>query len=197
MRKGPREAGDEALWLLSFTCILPRGSLFGTSLAEPMAGNSRKAILAAAGANFGIAVAKFVGFSVTGASSMLAEGVHSVADTGNQVLLLWGGAAAKREASALHPFGYGRERYFWSFVVALVLFLIGSLFALYEGVHKLQAPEPLESPMWAVGILSGGILLEGFSFWTAIKESRKAKGSATWWQFIRKKSNARAAGGPS
>lgn len=117
---------------------------------------------------------------------MLAEGVHSVADTGNQILLLWGGAAAKREANALHPFGYGRERYFWSFVVALVLFLIGSLFAIYEGVHKLQAPEPLESPIWAVGILSGGILLEGFSFWTAIKESRKAKGDATWWQFIRK-----------
>lgn len=154
-----------------------------------MAGNSRKAILAAAGANFGIAVAKFVGYSVTGASSMLAEGVHSVADTGNQVLLLWGGAAAKRSPSPLHPFGYGRERYFWSFVVALVLFLMGSVFAIYEGVHKLQAPEALESPLWAVGILTGGILLEGFSFWTAIKESRKTKGKTSWWQFIRKSRN--------
>lgn len=151
-----------------------------------MAGNSRKAILAAAGANFGISIAKFVGFAVTGASSMLAEGVHSVADTANQVLLLWGSARAEREADTLHPFGYGRERYFWSFVVAMVLFTLGSLFAIYEGVHKLQHPEPVKSPMWAVGILLVGIVLEGLSFRTAIVESRKIKGNASWWDFIRK-----------
>lgn len=165
---------------------LLRSAILRYTISELMAGNSRKAILAAAGANFGIAVAKFVGYSVTGASSMLAEGVHSVADTGNQLLLLWGGAAARRKPTALHPFGFGRERYFWSFVVALVLFLMGSLFAIYEGWHKMHAPEPLQSPLWAVGILTGGILLEGASFWTAIKESKKAKGRAGWWQFIRK-----------
>lgn len=117
---------------------------------------------------------------------MLAEGVHSVADTGNQVLLLWGSARAKREADDLHPFGYGRERYFWSFVVALVLFMLGAVFASYEGIHKIQHPEPLSSPMWAVGILVLGIVLEGFSFRTAIVESKKIKGDASWWDFIRK-----------
>ncbi|MER2222006.1 MAG: cation transporter, partial [Rhodococcus sp. (in: high G+C Gram-positive bacteria)] len=98
----------------------------------------KKAILAALGANAGIAVAKFAGFLITGSSSMLAESVHSVADTSNQGLLLLGQKKAEREADQLHPFGYGRSRYFYSFVVALVLFTLGSLFAIYEGIHKIQ-----------------------------------------------------------
>lgn len=144
-----------------------------------------KAILAALFANAGIATAKFVGFAITGSSSMLAEGVHSVADTSNQGLLLLGKKTSEREASRTHPFGYGRDRYFYSFVVALLLFSIGSLFALYEGFHKLSEPEALTSPLVAVGILVVAIGLETYSFYTAIAESRKVKGSATWWQFIR------------
>jgi cation diffusion facilitator family transporter len=136
-------------------------------------------------ANAGIAIAKFVGYLITGSSSMLAEAVHSVADTSNQALLLLGGRQAKRAATQDHPFGYGRDRYFYSFVVALLLFTLGSVFALYEGIHKLEAPEPLTSPLVAVVILVVAIGLEGFSFRTAIHESRPLKGSGTWWQFIR------------
>ena len=150
-----------------------------------MAGANRRAILAALGANFGLAVAKFVGWTMTGASSMLAESVHSMADSTNQALLLWGGSAAARKPTPAHPFGHGRERYFWSFVVSLVIFSLGGLFALYEGIHKLQHPEPLQSPLIAVGILLVGILLEGGSLWTAIIEARKAKGTASWWRYIR------------
>jgi cation diffusion facilitator family transporter len=146
---------------------------------------SRRAILAALAANSGIAVAKFIGFLVTGAASMQAEAVHSLADTGNQALLLWGGASSKREASAEHPFGYGRERYFWSFVVALVLFSLGSLFAIHEGVEKLRHPHEIEGPAWAVGILLVGIVLEGFSFRTAIKEAEGPRRGRSWWSFIR------------
>src|SRR4051812_24764645 len=105
-----------------------------------------RAVIAAMLANLAIAVAKFVGFALTASSAMLAEAVHSVADTGNQLLLLLGGHRAKKQATAEHPFGYGRERYFWSFVVALVLFTLGSLFAIYEGIHKLQHREPIEDP---------------------------------------------------
>jgi cation diffusion facilitator family transporter len=130
-------------------------------------------------------VAKFVGYLVTGSSSMLAESVHSVADTSNQGLLLLGGNRAKRAATSEHPFGYGRDRYFYSFVVALLLFSLGSVFALYEGIHKLESEEPLTSPLVAVIILLVAIGLESFSFRTAIVESRPLKGSSTWWQFIR------------
>jgi cation diffusion facilitator family transporter len=149
------------------------------------ASGGTKAILAALGANAGIAVAKFVGFLVTGSSSMLAESVHSLADTSNQGLLLLGQKQARRRATREHPFGFGRERYFWSFVVALMLFTLGSVFALYEGIHKIEHPEPLTSPIVAVVILVVAIGLETYSFTTAIKESRKIKGDATWWQFIR------------
>ncbi|GAB3566969.1 cation diffusion facilitator family transporter [Amycolatopsis endophytica] len=149
------------------------------------ASGGTKAILAALGANAGIAVAKFVGFLVTGSSSMLAESVHSLADTSNQGLLLLGQKQARRRATREHPFGFGRERYFWSFVVALMLFTLGSVFALYEGIHKIEHPEPLTSPLVAVVILVVAIGLESYSFVTAIKESRKIKGDATWWQFIR------------
>lgn len=149
------------------------------------AGGGTRAIIAALVANAGIAVAKFVGFLITGSSSMLAESVHSVADTSNQGLLLLGQKAARREANLLHPFGYGRNRYFYSFVVALLLFTLGSVFALYEGIHKIQHPEPLSSPLVAVGILVVAIGLETFSFHTAIVESRKIKGDVSWWGFIR------------
>jgi cation diffusion facilitator family transporter len=149
------------------------------------AGGGTRAIIAALVANAGIAVAKFVGYLITGSSSMLAESVHSLADTSNQGLLLLGGNRAKREANSAHPFGYGRDRYFYSFVVALLLFSLGSVFALYEGIHKLEEHEPLTSPLVAVGILVVAIALESYSFRTAIVESRPLKGSGTWWQFIR------------
>lgn len=145
----------------------------------------KKAILAALGANAGIAVAKFIGYAITGSSSMLAEAVHSVADTSNQGLLLLGFKRAEREADDLHQFGYGRNRYFYSFVVALVLFTLGSMFAIYEGIHKIQHPEELSSAMVAVVILLVAIALETFSFYTAVKESRLVKGDKGWWSFIR------------
>jgi cation diffusion facilitator family transporter len=144
-----------------------------------------RAIVAALIANAGIAIAKFIGYLITGSSSMLAEAVHSVADTSNQGLLLLGGRTARRAATPEHPFGYGRDRYFYSFVVALLLFSLGCVFALYEGIHKLEHPEPLVSPFVAVGILVVAIGLETFSFRTAIHESRPLKGDSTWWQFIR------------
>lgn len=151
-------------------------------------GGSR-AIAAALAANAGIALAKFVGFAITGSSSMLAEGVHSVADTANQGLLLFGRRQASRAATPEHPFGYGRDRFFYSFVVALLLFTLGSAFAIYEGVHKLAAPEELESPIVAIVILLVAVVLEGFSWRTAIHESRELKGGATWWGFIRQSVN--------
>ncbi|HZG91065.1 MAG TPA: cation diffusion facilitator family transporter [Pseudonocardia sp.] len=149
------------------------------------ASGGTRAIIAALVANAGIAVAKFVGYLITGSSSMLAEAVHSVADTSNQGLLLLGGVRAKRAATSEHPFGYGRDRYFYSFVVALLLFSLGSVFALYEGIHKLESHEPLTSPLVAVVILVVAIGLETYSFRTAIVESRPLKGNGTWWQFIR------------
>jgi len=145
---------------------------------------NRKAVLAALAANLGIAVAKFVGFGFTRAASMLAEGVHSVADCGNQALLLWGGTAARRAPTAEHPFGFGRERFFWSFVVAMVLFTMGSGFALYEGIHKLHEPEPLSAPSWAVGILAACVVMEGLSFRTAVVEARRHKGTESWWAYV-------------
>ncbi|EID15488.1 putative cation transporter [Mycobacterium xenopi RIVM700367] len=151
--------------------------------------NSIRAILAALAANAGIAAAKFVGFLVTGSSSMLAESVHSVADTSNQALLLLGQRAARKRADALHPFGYGRSRYFWSFVVALVLFTLGSVFALYDGYHKITHPAELSSPAVALVILAVAIGLEAFSFRTAMVESRPLKGNSSWWRFIRTSRN--------
>ncbi|QUH04852.1 cation diffusion facilitator family transporter [Saccharopolyspora erythraea] len=149
------------------------------------AGGGTKAIIAALVANAGIALAKFGGFLVTGSSSMLAESVHSVADTSNQGLLLLGKKTSQRKPTDEHPFGYGRDRYFYSFVVALMLFSLGSVFALYEGYHKIEHPEPLSTPWVAVIILVIAIALESFSFHTAIKESRAIKGGLGWWQFIR------------
>ncbi|MGB5547068.1 MAG: cation diffusion facilitator family transporter [Polyangiales bacterium] len=151
-----------------------------------MASGSTKAILAALFANLGIAIAKFVGYAFTSSSSMLAEAIHSVADTSNQALLLLGSRRAARDATPEHPFGFGRERYFWSFIVALVLFTLGGLFAIYEGVHKLgETSHEVSNVGWAIGILVLGIFLESYSFLTAVKESRPLKGKASWWEFIR------------
>ncbi len=145
-----------------------------------------KAIVAALVANAGIAIAKFVGFLITGSSSMLAESVHSVADTSNQGLLLYGGNRSRREATPQHPFGFGRERYFWSFIVALVLFTLGSAFAIFEGIEKIRHPHVIDSLGVAVGILLLGIVLEGYSLGTAVKIGNEMKGDAGWWTFIRR-----------
>jgi cation diffusion facilitator family transporter len=150
---------------------------------------SRKAIIAALVANSGIAVAKFVGFLLTGSASLLAEAVHSVADTSNQGLLLFGGSRARRKATPEHPFGYGRERYFWAFVVALVLFSMGGLFAIYEGVEKLRHPHAPESFGIAVAILLVAIALETFSLGTAVREANRVRGKQSWWSFIHRSKN--------
>ncbi|MFB8008925.1 cation diffusion facilitator family transporter [Nocardia sp. NPDC056000] len=153
------------------------------------AGGGKKAILAALSANAGIAVAKFIGAAITGSASMLAEAVHSVADTSNQGLLLLGQRRAEQQADQLHPFGYGRNRYFYSFIVALVIFALGSVYAIYEGIHKIQHPEELTSPFVAIGILGIAIALESYSFITAMRESKPLKGDASWWRFIRNSRN--------
>jgi cation diffusion facilitator family transporter len=147
---------------------------------------SRRAIAAAFLANLGIAVAKFVGFLITGASSMLAESIHSLADTANQGLLFLGGARAARPATPENPFGYGRERYFWSFIVALVLFLVGGLFAIYEGVQKLRDPHEITSPAVALGILGVALVLESFSLRTAVRAARPERRGLSWWGYIRR-----------
>jgi cation diffusion facilitator family transporter len=147
---------------------------------------SKKAIIAAFFANLGIAIAKFVGFIITGSAGMLAEAVHSGADTGNQGLLMLGGRRARRKATTKHPFGYGRERYFWAFAVALVLFSMGGLFALYEGIEKFRHPHEVESIWVGVVILVIAIALESWSLRTAVKESAHVKGEGVgWWRFIR------------
>ena len=151
-----------------------------------MQDGSRKAIIAAFFANLGIAIAKFVGFLITASASLLAEAAHSLADTGNQALLLLGGSRAKRRPSASRQFGHGRERYFWAFVVALVLFSMGGLFALYEGIKKLIHPHETESFGVAVAILVVAICLETVSLMTAVREAHHVKpASMSWWRFIR------------
>ncbi|HEY5843541.1 MAG TPA: cation diffusion facilitator family transporter [Mycobacterium sp.] len=152
-------------------------------------GGSTRAILAALAANAGIAVAKFAGYLITHSSSMLAEAVHSVADTSNQALLLFGQRQSDKEADTLHPFGYGRSRFFYSFVVALVLFSLGSIFALFEGYEKIVHPHELNSPAVAIVILLVAVGLESYSFRTAMVESRPLKGNASWWRFIRNSRN--------
>lgn len=150
------------------------------------ASGGTKAIVAALAANLAIAVAKFVAFLFSGSSSMLAESVHSVADSGNQGLLLLGGKKSLREATPQHPFGYGRERYIYAFLVSIVLFSVGGMFAVYEGYEKILHPHPLEAWYWPVGVLVFAIIAEGFSFRTAIKESNESRGQLTWTQFVRR-----------
>lgn len=144
------------------------------------------AIIAALLANTGIAVTKFVAFLVSGSSAMLAESVHSVADAGNQLLLLVGGRRARKEADTEHPFGYGRARYIYAFIVAIILFSIGGVFSLSEGVSKLQNPHPLENAWLPVVVLLIAIVLESFSLRTAVRESNHVRGTQGWIQFIRR-----------
>lgn len=150
------------------------------------ASGGTKAIVAALAANLAIAVAKFVAFLFSGSSSMLAESVHSLADSGNQGLLLLGGKKAQREATPQHPFGYGRERYIYAFLVSIVLFSVGGMFAIYEGYEKIKHPHPIEAWYWPVGVLVFAIIAESFSFRTAIKESNLIRGGLTWTQFVRR-----------
>jgi len=145
-----------------------------------------KAVIAALTSNLVIAVSKFVAFAFTGSSSMLAEGVHSVADSGNQVLLLIGGRRAERHADPEHPFGYGQERYVYGFLVAVVLFAVGGVFAVYEGIGKIRHPHPLESWYWAVGVLLFAVVMEGSSFRTAMRETNRLRGRQGWFEYIRR-----------
>ncbi len=154
-------------------------------------GHGTKAVVAALLANLGIAAAKFGGFLLTRSGSMLAESVHSAADSGNQALLLLGGKRAQRRPTPEHPFGYGRERYFWAFVVAIILFSVGGMFATYEGIEKLRHPHEIESVGVAIAILVIAIVLEGFSLRTAVVEANKVRDPQTgWWTFIRRSKNA-------
>ncbi|MGW7051701.1 cation diffusion facilitator family transporter [Streptomyces sp. NPDC054887] len=150
------------------------------------ASGGTKAIVAALAANLAIAVAKFVAFLFSGSSSMLAESVHSLADSGNQGLLLLGGKKAKREATPQHPFGYGRERYIYAFLVSIVLFSVGGMFAIYEGYEKIHDPHEIEAWYWPVGVLVFAIIAETFSFRTAIVESNQTRGNLSWKDFIRR-----------
>jgi cation diffusion facilitator family transporter len=150
------------------------------------ASGGSKAIIAAFLANTGIALTKFIAFLFSGSSSMLAESVHSVADAGNQLLLLLGGRQAKRAADKEHPFGYGRERYVYAFVVSIILFSIGGVFSIYEGIHKLQDPHPLDVPWLPLLVLTIAIVLESFSLRTAVRESNLVRGKQSWVQFVRR-----------
>ena len=144
--------------------------------AKPDKGHGTVAVIAALLANLGIALAKFVGFLITGASSMLAEAFHSVADSGNQAMLLGGSRVARKEPDRKHPFGHGRVRYFAAFLVAVVLFTLGSLFSLYEGYDKLRHPHELESPAVALAILVVALVLEALSLRTAVREASPMRG---------------------
>jgi cation diffusion facilitator family transporter len=147
---------------------------------------SRRAIIAAFLANLGIALSKFFAFAITGAASMLAEAIHSLADTGNQGLLMLGGSRSRRPADEVHPFGYGTLRYFWAFVVALVLFSVGGLFAIFEGIEKLIDPHELEDPRVAIVVLLVAVALESFSLRTALRESRHERRDKSILQFVRR-----------
>ncbi len=149
------------------------------------ASGGKRAIIAALLANLGIAIAKFIAWAISGSASMLAEAVHSVADSGNQGLLLLGARQAKRKADAEHPFGYGRERFVYAFVVSIILFSIGGVFSIYEGVNKLSHPHELTNALVPLTVLVVAIVLESFSLRTAVKESNKVRGKETWIQFIR------------
>jgi cation diffusion facilitator family transporter len=145
-----------------------------------------RAIVAALAANLGIAATKFVAWGLTQSSSMLAEAIHSLADSGNQILLLIGGKRSQREATEEHPFGFGRERYLYAFIVSVVLFSVGGLFALYEAWHKWSDPHPIDAWAWVpIAVLLAAIGMESFSFRTAIIESNKVRGGRSWVRFIR------------
>lgn len=146
---------------------------------------STRTLVIALAANLGIAVSKFVAAAVTGSSAMLTEGVHSIVDSTNQLLLMWGRRAAKKPPDKLHPFGYGRELYFWSFVVAVLVFALGAGVSIYEGIIHIMEPEPAVSPLVAYGVLLVAFLLEGWSTLEAFADFRKAKGELGWFQAVR------------
>jgi cation diffusion facilitator family transporter len=148
-------------------------------------GDSTRAILFALGANLAIACAKGVAAYFTRSSAMLAETVHSLADCGNQLLLLFGMRQARRPASPDYPLGYGKAIYFWSFLVAVMLFTVGGMFSLYEGVHKLQHPEPMQRWWWAAGVLVFGIVAEGVSMRACLQEVAKLREGRSLWQWFR------------
>ena len=150
------------------------------------ASGGTRAIIAAFLANTGIALTKFIAWFFSGSASMLAEGVHSVADAGNQLLLILGGRQAKKKADKEHPFGYGRERYVYAFVVSIILFSVGGIFSIYEGVDKLTHPHELENAWLPLLVLSIAIVLESFSLRTAVKESNHVRGRQSWVQFVRR-----------
>ena len=147
---------------------------------------SMRAIIAALLANLGIAVSKFIAAAISGSASMLAEGIHSLADSGNQVLLIIGGRRARREATASHPFGYGRSRYIYAFMVSIVLFSVGGMFSIYEGALKLSEPHEIESAWLPLTVLGVAIVLETFSLRTALHEANKVRQGASLVQFIRR-----------
>ena len=149
-------------------------------------GHNNRTLWIAFAANLGIAIAKFIAAAITGSSAMLTEGIHSVVDSSNQLLLLWGRKAARRPADALHPFGYGRELYFWSFVVAVLVFALGAGVSIYEGVLHIADPEPAVSPMIAYSVLGIAFLLEGGSTLEAFKEFREAKGDLGWFEAVKR-----------
>lgn len=144
-----------------------------------------KAVIAALGANVGIAAAKFVAYGLTGSASMLSEGIHSVADSGNQVLLLIGGRRAKRQPDAAHQFGYGKTRYVYGFVVSVILFVVGGVFAVYEGTQKIVHPHELDDPQIALIVLGLAFVLEAFSLRTAVREANRSRGRASMFRYIR------------
>jgi cation diffusion facilitator family transporter len=152
--------------------------------------DSAKAVVYALGANFAIAITKYVAAAMTGSGSMLAEAVHSTADCGNQLLLLLGLNRSKRPPTPDYPLGFGKETYFWSFIVAIMLFTVGGMFSIYEGWHKLHATEELEKPLIALGVLAFGIVAEGFSMWGALREVNKSRGEASLWTWFRVSRNA-------
>ena len=153
-------------------------------------GDSTRAILFALGANFAIACSKGVAAFFTGSGAMLAETVHSLADCGNQLLLMLGMKQARRAPSADYPLGYGKAIYFWSFLVALMLFSVGGMYSIYEGVHKLQHPEPLRQWWWAVAVLVFGIVAESMSMRACLQEVKKARGDRSLWQWFRESRQA-------
>jgi len=148
--------------------------------------DSLRSVLYALGANFAIALAKSAGAAYTGSSAMLAEAIHSFADCGNQGLLLWGMRSVRKPPTDEHPLGYGKAIYFWSFIVALMLFSMGGLFSIYEGLHKLQQPEPLKQAWVALSILGFGIVAEALSLWGALREIDKERGTRGYWAWFRR-----------
>ena len=143
-----------------------------------------RAVIAALAANLGIAITKFIAFLITGSASMLAESVHSVADTSNELLLLLGHGRSRRARTELHPFGFGRERYFYAFVVAVLLFTVGAVFSIYDGVHKILEPEQVRRPEVAFAVLFVSAVLESFSLRTAVRESNRERGERSWQSFV-------------